>query len=75
MPDDRGRTTWPQNNRATAFTHVRGSGQVLLIEDQEKTAASSTSWSSGCGSRTSKSRYAPSDQLFSSLAELQPYDW
>ena len=31
-PDD---DAMPQNNRATAFTHVQGKGQVLLIEDCE----------------------------------------
>ncbi len=33
IPDDPDDDAMPQNNRATAFTHVRGKGQVLLIED------------------------------------------
>lgn len=35
VPDRPGDDASPQNNRATAFTHVRGKGQVLLIEDSE----------------------------------------
>ncbi|MBN2476608.1 MAG: VWA domain-containing protein [Pirellulales bacterium] len=35
VPDKPEDDTMPQNNRATAFTHVRGKGQVLLIEDSE----------------------------------------
>ncbi|MBI3468184.1 MAG: VWA domain-containing protein, partial [Planctomycetes bacterium] len=35
VPDDPDDDATPQNNRATTFTHIRGSGQVLLIEDAE----------------------------------------
>jgi uncharacterized membrane protein len=35
VPDRPGDDTMPQNNQASTFTHVRGSGQVLLIEDFE----------------------------------------
>jgi len=35
IPDRPGDDAMPQNNRATAFTHVRGKGQVLLVEDYE----------------------------------------
>ena len=35
IPEDPASDIRPQNNRASAFTHVRGSGQVLLIEDFE----------------------------------------
>jgi Mg-chelatase subunit ChlD/uncharacterized membrane protein len=34
-PDDRRQDALAENNRGTAFTNVRGRGQVLLIEDQE----------------------------------------
>lgn len=37
VPDDPSEDSRSQNNRASAFTHVRGSGQVLLIEDHENT--------------------------------------
>lgn len=33
IPADAGQDTIEQNNRASAFTHVRGQGKVLLIED------------------------------------------
>ena len=34
-PDDRSQDALVQNNSGTAFTNVRGRGQVLLIEDQD----------------------------------------
>ncbi len=66
-----------QNNRATAFTHVRGKGHVLVIEDWENR--------SGAGGEF---RYLVerlretglevtvqfTDELFSSLGELQRFD-
>ncbi len=33
VPDDRSQDLITQNNKASAFTHVRGKGKVLLIED------------------------------------------
>lgn len=35
VPDHKEDDAMAQNNRATAFTHIRGKGQVLLIEDSE----------------------------------------
>ncbi|HEV3137223.1 MAG TPA: VWA domain-containing protein, partial [Pirellulales bacterium] len=35
VPNDPGHDATLQNNQATGFTHVRGSGQVLLLEDFE----------------------------------------
>ncbi len=35
VPRNAAADTLPQNNQATAFTHVRGSGQVLFLEDHE----------------------------------------
>ena len=35
VPDRPEDDALPQNNRATAFTHIQGKGQVLLIEDHE----------------------------------------
>jgi uncharacterized membrane protein/Mg-chelatase subunit ChlD len=73
VADDPADDSVPQNNRATTFTHVRGRGHVLLIEDwankgqfdllvdRLKTAQIEVTVQS-------------SDQLFTSLAELQRYD-
>ena len=36
IPDRAEDNTMPQNKRATAFTHVAGKGQVLLIVSQER---------------------------------------
>ncbi|MFM8253274.1 MAG: VWA domain-containing protein [Planctomycetota bacterium] len=63
----------PQNNEATAFTHIRGKGRVLLIEDFENTG--------DFDFLVEKLRelnievdVQPSNNLFNSLAELQAYD-
>ncbi|MFV2068829.1 MAG: VWA domain-containing protein, partial [Pirellulales bacterium] len=73
IPDDSADDAMPQNNRATVFTHVRGQGHVLLIED----------WSAPgefdyLVQRLRKSNLEvtvqPSDRLFTNLAELQRYD-
>ena len=34
-PDNPSDDSMPQNNEASTFTHIRGSGQVLLIQDHE----------------------------------------
>jgi len=73
VPDRPEDDTMPQNNRATAFTHVRGKGQVLLIEDfynqGEFEALIKTLRDQGLEvTRTT------SNQLFSSPGELLPYD-
>ena len=34
VPNDKSQDSITQNNRASAFTHVRGKGKVLLIEDK-----------------------------------------
>lgn len=73
VPEAEGVDAMPQNNRATAFTQVRGSGQVLLVEDFEN--------------RNEHDRFVellraddlevdvqPSNQLFAGLDELQAYD-
>jgi len=63
------------NNRATTFTHVRGQGQVLLIENWEQDARGEFDF---LVDRLRKENLQvavkPSDQLFASLAELQPFD-
>ncbi|XZE52744.1 VWA domain-containing protein [Planctomycetaceae bacterium SH139] len=74
IPDAADDDSLQQNNRATSYTYVRGSGRVLLIED----------WMAEPGQYdllVDRLRQAdievviqPSNQLFTSLAELQAYD-
>jgi uncharacterized membrane protein len=66
VPDKPTDDSLQQNNRADAFTYVRGKGRVLLIED----------WSAVGELRRSEIEVdvQTSDQLFTSLAELQAYD-
>jgi uncharacterized membrane protein len=73
LPDRPEDDALPQNNRAAAFTHVRGKGQVLLIEDAEHPGEH--------GLLVERLRRQGLEvtvrntaSLFSSLAELQPYD-
>lgn len=73
VPQDASDDALQQNNRADAFTYVRGKGRILLIED----------WShpGEFGPLIESLRRSDievdvqgSDQLFTSLAELQAYD-
>ncbi|MFI4874040.1 MAG: glutamine amidotransferase, partial [Blastopirellula sp. JB062] len=73
LPDARTDDTMPQNNIATAYTHVRGKGSVLLIED----------WTSPGEYNVLVDRLRRNDievdvmatnELFTTLAELQRYD-
>jgi len=62
-----------QNNRATAFTHVRGRGQVLLIEDHEHRGQ--FDYLVGrLKLQGFEVTVQPTSRLFGSLGELQPYD-
>lgn len=63
----------PQNNVATAFTHVRGKGHVLLIENSE-TRGDFDSLVERLKAQNLEVTVMPTDQLYSSLAELQAYD-
>jgi uncharacterized membrane protein len=62
-----------QNNRATAYTYVRGKGRVLLIEDRGNLGAFDLMIQS-LRDANIEVVTQPSDQLFGSLAELQAYD-
>jgi uncharacterized membrane protein len=62
-----------QNNRADAFTYVRGKGRVLLIEDWSRPGEFETMIEALRRSEIEVDVQL-SDQLFSSLAELQAYD-
>ncbi|MGD0901118.1 MAG: VWA domain-containing protein, partial [Thermoguttaceae bacterium] len=63
----------PQNKRATAFTHVQGKGQVLVIEDFEHRGEHDLLVSRLRQSGLEVTLRA-TDNLFSSLADLQPFD-
>jgi uncharacterized membrane protein/Mg-chelatase subunit ChlD len=73
VPDDPSQDRLPQNNRATAHTHVRGSGQVLLIEDQDNPGEHAL-----LVERLRKENLEVTqrraENAFKSLAELQPFD-
>ncbi len=75
VPADPSADTLPQNNMATAFTHVRGSGQVLLLEDHENRgefdllAKALRDMNLEVTQRSTRP-----DELFSDLAQLQPFD-
>ncbi|HEY4232583.1 MAG TPA: VWA domain-containing protein [Lacipirellulaceae bacterium] len=73
VPDDPNADAITQNDDATAFTHVQGKGQVLLIEDWENPGEFDY-----LIERLRKSGLEivvePSNRLFTSLPELQRYD-
>lgn len=62
-----------QNNRATAFTHVRGKGRVLMIED-ERNAGDFDFLVDRLRDNDIEVDLMPNTELFSSVAELQAYD-
>ena len=62
-----------QNNVASAFTHIRGKGQVLLIENTEH-RGDFDYLADRLRSEEIEVTIVGSDQLFNSLAELQRYD-
>ncbi|MCA9133036.1 MAG: VWA domain-containing protein [Planctomycetales bacterium] len=73
IPDDSDDDALQQNNRADAVTYIRGKGRVLLIEDWNAPGE--------FGALVEALRRSDievdvqsSDQLFTSLAELQAYD-
>ncbi len=72
-PDDPQDDRVPQNNQATAFTHVRGKGRVLLIEDADHKGGFDF-LASRLRENNIEVTMQSSDALFTSLAELQAYD-
>ena len=70
-PRDDGLT---QNNRATAFTHVRGQGQVLLIENWQTPGEFDYLVDRLRQNQIEVTVQSPATSLFTSLAELQAYD-
>jgi len=73
VPDRPEDDTFAQNNRATAFTQVQGSGQVLLIEDAEHPGEFNV-LVDRLRRQGLEVTVHSSNQLFSSLAELQQFD-
>ena len=73
VPDDAGRRRAAQNNLATAFTHVQGKGQVLLIENWE-TPGEFDYLVERLRNEGLEVVVQPSNRLFTSLPELQRYD-
>jgi uncharacterized membrane protein len=73
VPDEPGRDPVTQNKRASAFTHVRGHGQVLLIEDPDHRGEFDF-LVDRLRHENLQVAVQPADATFSSLADLQPYD-
>ncbi len=73
IPDRAEDNTMPQNKRATAFTHVAGKGQVLLIVSQERPNEYNL-LAERLRQHGLEVVVRATDRLFSSLAELQTYD-
>jgi uncharacterized membrane protein len=62
-----------QNNRATAFTHVRGQGRVLFIEDFQH-VGDFDFLIDRLKANNIEVTIMPNNELFSNFAQLQPYD-
>jgi hypothetical protein len=73
VPDDPASDALSQNNQATAFTHVAGKGQVLLIENWEN-AGQFDHLVERLREEGLEVVVQPSNRLFASLPELQDYD-
>jgi len=72
-PDDPADDGMAQNNEASAFSHIRGKGHVLLIENWDKQGEFDP-LVERLRSEDIAVTVTPSDRLFTSLAELQRYD-
>jgi uncharacterized membrane protein/Mg-chelatase subunit ChlD len=73
VPDNTEDDALVQNNQASTFTHVAGSGRVLLIENHEFLGRFDD-MADRLGDRDIEVITMPSDNAFRSLAELQQYD-
>jgi uncharacterized membrane protein/Mg-chelatase subunit ChlD len=72
-PDEASADLMQQNNSATAFTHVRGKGRVLLIVDAEH-PTEFDALVGKLGALNIEVDVMRSDNLFVSLGQLQGYD-
>jgi uncharacterized membrane protein len=73
VPDDPEDDLMPQNNLASAFTHVRGRGSVLLIEDAQN-RGEFDHLVNRLRANNIEITVQSSDELFTSPAELLAYD-
>lgn len=73
VPDDPTQDGMPQNNRATAFTQVRGPGRVLLIEDGDH-VGDFEHLVDRLRAANIEVEVQPSHNCFATLADLQRYD-
>ena len=73
VPDDASDDLLAQNNQASAFTHVRGRGRVLMIEDGNQ-RGDFDFLVERLRLMNLEIDVQGSDQLFTSLGELQGYD-
>lgn len=73
VPDDPKADGMSQNNAASAFTHIRGKGNVLLIENFES-RGEFDHLVERLRAQDIEVTVIATDQLFNSLAELQRYD-
>ncbi len=73
IPDEVARDPVKQNKRATAFTNVRGRGQILLIEDQEERGKFDF-LVDRLRRENLQVTVQPTGETFTSAAELQPFD-
>ncbi len=73
LPDRPQDDAMRQNNRATTFTHIRGKGQVLLIENYQSVGEYER-MAQALRRQDVEVTVRSSDQLFTNLAELQQYD-
>ncbi|MEZ6091615.1 MAG: VWA domain-containing protein [Pirellulaceae bacterium] len=73
LPDDPADDAVTQNNEASAYTYVRGKGRVLLIEDWSR-SEEYRSFIDALRESDIEVVVMPSNNLFTSMAELQAYD-
>jgi uncharacterized membrane protein len=73
IPDDPADDLMVQNNEATAYTHVRGQGRILLIEDWEH-RGDFDGLATSLRKQNLEVVLMNSSELFTSLADLQAYD-
>ena len=73
IPDDAAHDTITQNKRATAYTHVRGKGQVLLIQNEDS-QGDFNFLVDRLRKENLEVRVQTTAQTFATLADLQPFD-
>jgi len=73
IPDDAAHDPITQNKRATAYTHVRGKGQVLLIEDEDNRGEFGF-LVDRLRHENLEVRVQSTAETFATLADLQPFD-